>query len=85
MTEGLVEKLQQNYESLQSKNYQVENVAAEASKNKSMERENLDYELSFQAAIWGTNYFDYRRVLLEAEELGNLWDYSCINFCNVRS
>ena len=75
-TVGLVDKLKENYDSLQSQNYEVENVAIEASKNKSIERDAMDKELEYQWTVWAANYFAYRHVMMEVEDLANLWDYS---------
>jgi len=74
-TEGLVDKVKKNYESLVSEDYNFENVITQIVSTPSKELEDITNELFFHGAVWMNAYSDYSMFLYELADYGNPNDY----------
>lgn len=74
-TEGLVDKVKQNHDSLKAEEYNVEGVISQIISAPSKELEEISNELYFHGAVWANAYADYASFLYELQEYGNSNDY----------
>jgi len=74
-TEGLVDKVKANYESLTAEEYNVENVITQLVSTPSKELEEITNELFYHGAVWMNAYTDYSVFLYDLGEYGNSNDY----------
>jgi len=74
-TEGFVDKIRQNCESLQEESYNIENVTNSIISVPSKEFEDISNELLFHATMWVACYADYQMFLYEVSDYGNVADY----------
>jgi len=74
-TEGLVDKIKTNYDSLKEEKYNLESVTNAIISVPSKELEDISNELYFHSSIWANCYTDYQVFLYELEDYGNYHDY----------
>lgn len=74
-TQGLVDKVKENYESLIKEQYHVDAISKQISSASSKALDDIENELSFHAAIWLNAYADYTMFLFELEEYNDPNDY----------
>ncbi|KAL4483254.1 hypothetical protein ABPG74_019280 [Tetrahymena malaccensis] len=74
-TQGLVEKVKENYESLIKEQYNTDAISKQISSASSKALDDIENELSFHAAIWLNAYADYTMFLFELEEYNDPNDY----------
>jgi len=74
-TEGLVDKVKANHDTLTSEEYNVENVITQLVSTPSKELEDITNELFYHGAVWMNAYTDYSMFLYELQDYGNSNDY----------
>eukprot|EP01017_Pseudomicrothorax_dubius_P022102 TRINITY_DN2380_c0_g1_i1.p1 TRINITY_DN2380_c0_g1~~TRINITY_DN2380_c0_g1_i1.p1 ORF type:complete len:230 (+),score=59.25 TRINITY_DN2380_c0_g1_i1:136-825(+) len=74
-TEGLVDKVKNNYEGLVKEQYEVDAIATKVLNDDSEPLVALTYEMQYHGLVWLNNYSDYVGFLFELEEYGNPNDY----------
>eukprot|EP00331_Platyophrya_macrostoma_P014224 CAMPEP_0176432130 /NCGR_PEP_ID=MMETSP0127-20121128/15210_1 /TAXON_ID=938130 /ORGANISM="Platyophrya macrostoma, Strain WH" /LENGTH=229 /DNA_ID=CAMNT_0017814241 /DNA_START=44 /DNA_END=733 /DNA_ORIENTATION=- len=74
-TEGLVDKVKTNFETLQKEQYNIDAIVNTVISAPSKELENISLDLKYHQAVWVDKYSDYVFFLFELEDYGNPEEY----------